>query len=180
MKVVGLPSGPRLGRSFSQGDINGFNVQAIGMHYTPSPLVIPAKPSPSLRSLSVSPVLVKRDRKSSIVMSPPKRRASLRHLLSVDTRTALHAQRAEIAMEVAEEVGRLCDAGEPISTDAPLSVVVKSARQAARVESWLEARFDFGRSAAELMSDGITPESLASEILGEFHDEVVAHVRCIC
>ena len=83
-------------------------------------------------------------------------------------------------MEVAEEVGRLCDAGEPISTDAPLSVVVKSDRQAARVESWLEARFDFGRSAAELMSDGITPESLASEILGEFHDEVVAHVRYVC
>ena len=173
MKVVGLPSGPRLGRSFSQGDINGFNVQAIGMHYTPSALVIPAKTKP--RGLSVSPVMVKRDRKSSL--SPPKRRTSLRHLISVDTRIALQAQRAEIAMEVAEEVVMLCDAGEPISTDAPLSVVVKSARQAVQVESWLQARFDFSKTATDLMSDAITPESLASEILGEFHDYASVQTR---
>ena len=80
-------------------------------------------------------------------------------------------------MEVAEEVVMLCDAGEPISTDAPLSVVVKSARQAVQVESWLQARFDFSKTATDLMSDAITPESLASEILGEFHDRASVQTR---
>jgi hypothetical protein len=83
----------------------------------------------------------------------------------VETNIALQSQRAEIAMEVAEQVARLCGVNEPMTTDAPLSAAGMSFGYATQLSRWLLARFDLDKSANELTGDAVTAESLASEII---------------
>ncbi|KAI0339313.1 hypothetical protein BDW22DRAFT_618991 [Trametopsis cervina] len=96
-------------------------------------------------------------------LMPIRRRSPSRQVLSVDT-SALRSQRVEIAMEIAEEVARLCNSG-PISTETPLAEAGMSKSQASLVKSWLAGRFELYKSVRELVSDGITAETLASEVL---------------
>ncbi|KAI0693159.1 hypothetical protein BC835DRAFT_1306854 [Cytidiella melzeri] len=152
---------PRPTRSLSQGS-RGFSVQAIGMHYDPAQGFNNSGKAASV-GLNLPPALINTDRKTSPTSYDGQ--SSLRRLLPLDTKMALQAGHTEIAMEVAEKVAMLCHTDEPISTDAPLSGAVVSLRNATKVKSWLQERFDFDKSATELMTDAITPETLAAEIL---------------
>lgn len=166
----GTAHGPRLAGSLSQNKCSPFTIELIGMHYSPvSPVRFNARSPraegiPSRRDASVP------DHDHDRALSPPRRKSSLRNLddrLGVDTsRVSLRGQYLEVAMEVAETVASLSHSCEPIPTDVPLCAAGLTTTAARKLECWLSERFDFRSTAAQLMEDIITAESLAIDILG--------------
>lgn len=95
---------------------------------------------------------------------------SSRHDLhaSLPSATAPQAhQTVEVAMEIAEEVSRVCDFCLPLTTDAPLASAGLKRSTAKQMVAWLDARFDYEASTIQLLDENVTAEVLAAEIIGE-------------
>lgn len=89
--------------------------------------------------------------------------------LRLDTRcTSIDYRYLEIAMEVAEEVARICDSPGPLPTDVPLVFSGINARTVEEFKTWLMVRYNYHGHAHGLMDEAITPEVLALDILGTF------------
>lgn len=89
--------------------------------------------------------------------------------LRLDTRpSGIDYRYLEIAMEVAEEVARICDSPGPLPTDVPLLFSGIDVRTVGEFKTWLMVRYNYRGHARRLMDEAVTPEVLALDILGMF------------
>ncbi|PSR90480.1 hypothetical protein PHLCEN_2v4898 [Hermanssonia centrifuga] len=73
----------------------------------------------------------------------------------------------EVALEITEEMARLCDVSRPLPTDVSLVTAGLTPSTIGRLRLWLETRFDYHSSVKRLMKDAVTAESLAADVVGE-------------
>lgn len=91
--------------------------------------------------------------------------------IRVDTNcSSVDYSHLEIAMEVAEEVARLCDSPAPVPTDVPLVAAGLGQRTADSLKTWLDIRFDYSGHAYRLLDADFTAETLAHDILVHLPD----------
>lgn len=82
--------------------------------------------------------------------------------IRVDTNcSSVDYSHLEIAMEVAEEVARLCDSPAPVPTDVPLVAAGLGQRTVDSLKTWLDIRFDYTGHAYRLLDADFTAETLA-------------------
>ncbi|TFY67465.1 hypothetical protein EVJ58_g1609 [Rhodofomes roseus] len=75
-----------------------------------------------------------------------------------------YEQITEVAMAIAEQLGAMAQASQPVATDAPLMLASLEPTQVLALHTWLQDRYDWDDPNRMMFDEDVTAEDLARDI----------------
>ncbi|KAH9838038.1 uncharacterized protein C8Q71DRAFT_723268 [Rhodofomes roseus] len=76
-----------------------------------------------------------------------------------------YEQITEVAMAIAEQLGAMAQASQPVATDAPLMLASLEPTQVLALHTWLQDRYDWDDPNRMMFDEDVTAEDLARDIV---------------